>query len=85
MIAMTKGDKGRTAVILTHDEYKQKLQNCIQENAVLKNLYHFHLTVPKRIKQRTKLCNNIIPKESTQKYINMDPTATSLHIRVKIA
>jgi hypothetical protein len=83
-LIVTKADKGKTIVILTEHEYKQKIRNFIQDNQfVLINkdpTSHYQ----KIIKHMLKQCNNTIQKEQKWKYTNMNPTAPNLHATIKL-
>jgi hypothetical protein len=62
-LTITKADKGKTLVILTEEEYKQKIIKFIQDNnftLISKDPTQQYQT---NIKQKIKLCRNIIKKE----------------------
>jgi hypothetical protein len=83
-LTITDADKGKTLVIITEEEYKQKIIEFTQEN-------NFTLTNKGQtqqyqinVKQTIKLCKTIIPKEQKWKYTNMNPAAPNLHATIKL-
>jgi hypothetical protein len=81
---VTKADKGKTTVILTQHEYKQKIRNFIKDNqfTIINKDPTSHYQ--KIIKHTLKQCNNMIQKEQKCKYTNMNPTAPNLHATIKL-
>jgi hypothetical protein len=82
-LIIIKADKGKTLVIFTHEEYKRKINNFIQDNHFIKNDKNPTQQFQKIIKQILKQCNNIIQKDKW-KYVNMNPTAPNLHGTIKL-
>jgi hypothetical protein len=83
-LIITKADKGKTIVILTKEDYTQKVNNFIQENQFTLLNNDPTKNHRKAIKHIMTQCNNIIPKENKWKYINMNPTAPKLHVTIKL-
>jgi hypothetical protein len=83
-LIVKREDKGKTLVILTHEEYKQKVNTFIQDKqfTLINNNPTQHYQ--KIIKQTLKQCNDIIPKENIWKYRNMNPIAPNLHATIKL-
>jgi hypothetical protein len=71
-LTITKVDKGKTIVILSAENYAQKVNNFVQENQFTLLNYNPTQNYQKTIKQRIAQCNNI-RKEIKWKYINMNP------------
>jgi hypothetical protein len=82
-LTIAKADKGKTLVILTQEEYKQKITNFIQDNKYIK-INNPTQQYQRKVKQTLKQCNIIIPKESTWRYTNMNPVAPALHATIKL-
>jgi hypothetical protein len=82
-LIITKADKGKTLVILTHKEYKWKINNFIQDNHFTKSNKNPTQQFQKAIKQTLKQCNNVIQKDKW-KHVNMNPTAPNLHGTIKL-
>jgi hypothetical protein len=83
-LIITKADKGKTIVILTMENYTQKVNNFIQENQFVLINNDPTKNYQKAIKHTMTQCNNIIPKENKWKYINMNPTAPTLRATIKL-
>jgi hypothetical protein len=77
--------KEKQLVILTQDEYKQKVTNFIQDNKLTATNNNPTKHYQKIIKQTLKESNNIIQKETIWRYTNMNPTPPSLHSTIKFA
>jgi hypothetical protein len=81
---ITRANKGKTLVIMQHEELRHKVLSCNEENN-LKCLnkdptYKFQ----KNIKDVIKTCNTIIDKDNKYKYIQIKPQAPKLNITVKL-
>jgi hypothetical protein len=65
-LIVTRADKGKTLVILTQEEYKQKVNTFIQDNqfTLISNNPTQHYQ--KIIKETLKQSNGIIPKENME-------------------
>jgi hypothetical protein len=84
-LIITEADKGKTIVILTIEDYTQKINNFIQENQFVLLNNDPTQNYKKAIKHTMTQCNNnIIPKEDKCKYINMNPMALTLHCTIKL-
>jgi hypothetical protein len=83
-LIITKADKGKTIVILTTEDYTPKVNNFIQENQFVLLNNDPTQNYQKAMKHTMTQCNNIIPKESKWKYINMNPTTPTLHATIKL-
>jgi hypothetical protein len=83
-LTITKADKGKTLSILTEEEYKQKVKNFIHNNQFTRINKDPTQQYQKIIKQTLRQCNNIIQKEHTWKYTNMNPSAPNLHATIKL-
>jgi putative IMPACT (imprinted ancient) family translation regulator len=67
-LIITKEDKGKTIVVLTMEDYTQKVNNFIQENQFVLINNDPTKNYQKAIKHTITQCNNIIPKENKWKY-----------------
>ena len=83
-LVTTKADKGKTLVIITEDEYQQKIMKFIHENNFTLINKDPTQQFQNNIKQTIKQCTNIIRKEQKWKYTNMNPMAPNLHATIKL-
>jgi hypothetical protein len=83
-LTIAKADKGKTITILIQDEYKQRIKTFIQENNFGRISNNPTQQYEKEIKQTVKQSKNIMQKEETWKYTNMNPTAPSMHATIKL-
>jgi hypothetical protein len=83
-LVITKADKGKTLVILTQEEYKHKVKSFIQDNHFIKINNDPTQKYQKGVKHTPKQSNNIIQKEHSWKYTNMNPIAPNLHATIKL-
>jgi hypothetical protein len=66
------------------EDYKQKVNNLLQENQFILINNAPTKNYQKAIKHTLTQCNNIIPEENKWKYINMNPTAPTLRATIKL-
>jgi predicted nucleotide-binding protein (sugar kinase/HSP70/actin superfamily) len=64
-LIITRAEKGKTLIILTHEEYKHKIQNFIQDNHLMKLNKYPTQQYQKIVKQTLKLCSDIEVGTST--------------------
>jgi hypothetical protein len=83
-LAITKADKGKTLVILTQDEYKHEVKSFIKDIHFIKINNDPNQEHQKIVKQTLKQSNNIIQKEHSWRYTNMNPIAQNLHATIKL-
>ena len=83
-LVITKADKGKTLVIITEEEYQQKIMKFIHENNFTLINKDPTQQYQNNIKQTIKICTNIIQKEQKWKYTNMNPMAPNLHATIKL-
>jgi hypothetical protein len=83
-LIITKADKVKTVVILTQDEYKQKVYNFIHNNKFTATNNNPTQHYQKIINQTLKESNNSIQKDTIWRYTNMNPASPSLHATIKL-
>jgi hypothetical protein len=59
-LIITRADKGKTLVILIHEEYKHKIKNFIQDNYLIKINKNPTQQYQKIVKQTVIECNDIV-------------------------
>ena len=81
---VTRADKGNSLVILPTTQYESKIDKFLNNN-------NFHTTATDptntfqtQIRNTVKQSKNLIPKDSSWKYINMNPSAPSIKGLIKI-
>jgi hypothetical protein len=67
-LIITKADKGKTLIILTQEEYKQKTKTYIENNQFITINNNPTKCYQKEVKQALKQCVNLIQKEKVWKY-----------------
>lgn len=80
----TKADKGNTIIITTQNDYCNKIKDWIASNKFSQINFDPTNIFQKTIRKSLNNCNTLIPKELKWKYLNLNPTASSLQGFIKI-
>jgi hypothetical protein len=79
-----KGDKGNTLVILPNNDYIKKIEEFIQSSNFVKLDNDPTNRFQKSFRDTLKKCQYAVQKESSQKYINMNPKPPYMYGLIKL-
>jgi hypothetical protein len=81
---ITKADKGNTIVIEYKQEYCRKIGEFIDKNNILKVYNDPTKIFQKQVKTTLNDCQAVLHKDEKWKFINMNPTALTIKVLIKI-
>jgi hypothetical protein len=83
-LLLTQADKGKTIVILHHQEYNQKVVHFMECNHISEITKDLTEKYQKKVREQINKSDIILPKTEKWKSANLNPEAPTLKVLIKL-